>query len=62
VLASGRRDVLTLLWLTLPIAVAAPPGRQNFEKFLINKQGDVVARFSSMATPASIEPEIEKLL
>ncbi len=54
--------MLTLLWLTLPIAVAAPPGRQNFEKFLINKQGDVVARFSSMATPASIEPEIEKLL
>ncbi|GLC36553.1 Glutathione peroxidase 2 [Pleodorina starrii] len=34
----------------------------NFEKFLINKQGEVVARFSSMATPASMEQEIEKLL
>ncbi|EFJ51396.1 glutathione peroxidase [Volvox carteri f. nagariensis] len=34
----------------------------NFEKFLINRQGEVVGRFSSMATPASIESEIQKLL
>ncbi|GIL90329.1 hypothetical protein Vretimale_18193 [Volvox reticuliferus] len=34
----------------------------NFEKFLINRQGEVVARFSSMAAPASLESEIEKLL
>ncbi|GIL62600.1 hypothetical protein Vafri_16783 [Volvox africanus] len=34
----------------------------NFEKFLVNRQGEVVARFSSMASPASLESEIEKLL
>jgi len=34
----------------------------NFEKFLIDKQGQVVDRYSSLTTPASLEPEIEKLL
>ncbi|KAG2497000.1 hypothetical protein HYH03_005005 [Edaphochlamys debaryana] len=34
----------------------------NFEKFLIDREGNVVSRFSSMATPAHLEPEIEKLL
>jgi len=34
----------------------------NFEKFLVNKQGVVVDRFSSVATPESIEPAIQKLL
>ncbi|KXZ46966.1 hypothetical protein GPECTOR_39g460 [Gonium pectorale] len=34
----------------------------NFEKFLVDKSGQVVARYSSMATPASLESAIEKLL
>ncbi|GFR50738.1 hypothetical protein Agub_g12995, partial [Astrephomene gubernaculifera] len=34
----------------------------NFEKFLVDRQGQVVGRFSSMATPASLGAEIEKLL
>jgi len=34
----------------------------NFEKFLVNKEGVVVDRFSSMATPESLEPAIAKLL
>ncbi|KAG2449427.1 hypothetical protein HYH02_005574 [Chlamydomonas schloesseri] len=34
----------------------------NFEKFLVDKTGQVVARYSSMATPASLGPEVEKLL
>ncbi|KAI9357938.1 hypothetical protein DFJ73DRAFT_622501 [Zopfochytrium polystomum] len=34
----------------------------NFEKFLIDKNGKPVERFSSMATPESIEPHIVKLL
>ena len=34
----------------------------NFEKFLINKQGKVVDRFSSLKTPESLESVIQKLL
>lgn len=34
----------------------------NFEKFLIDRNGHLVQRYSSMATPEQIEPEIEKLL
>lgn len=34
----------------------------NFNKFLINKKGEVEQRFSSKQTPSEIEPEIKKLL
>lgn len=34
----------------------------NFEKFLVNKNGEVVDRFSSLATPESIGKTIEKIL
>ncbi|KAI9338656.1 thioredoxin-like protein [Zopfochytrium polystomum] len=34
----------------------------NFEKFLIDKNGTPIERFSSLATPESIEPHIVKLL
>lgn len=34
----------------------------NFTKFLIDKQGNVVARFESPIDPMDIAPEIEKLL
>lgn len=34
----------------------------NFEKFLINKEGKVVERYSSTTKPSSIGPAIEKLL
>ncbi|MGL5640554.1 MAG: glutathione peroxidase, partial [Mycoplasmoidaceae bacterium] len=30
----------------------------NFEKFLINKNGEVIERFSSIVKPAKIEPKI----
>ncbi len=35
---------------------------QNFEKFLVDKEGNVVGRYSSMAAPESIANDIEKLL
>lgn len=35
---------------------------QNFEKFLVDKEGNVVGRYSSMASPESIANDIEKLL
>lgn len=34
----------------------------NFGKFLINRQGEVVARFSPALTPEAIQLDIEKLL
>ncbi|KAG7192108.1 uncharacterized protein KQ657_002470 [Scheffersomyces spartinae] len=36
--------------------------RWNFEKFLISKSGDVVARYLSNVTPMQIEPVIVRLL
>ncbi|TIA90960.1 hypothetical protein E3P99_01311 [Wallemia hederae] len=34
----------------------------NFEKFLVDKQGNVVNRYSSVSKPADIAKDIEKLL
>lgn len=34
----------------------------NFTKFLVDKQGNVVKRFSPQDKPEEIEPEVEKLL
>ncbi|MDX1962796.1 MAG: glutathione peroxidase [Pirellulales bacterium] len=34
----------------------------NFTKFLVDRAGTVVKRYGSMETPASIAPEIERLL
>jgi len=36
--------------------------RWNFTKFLVDRNGQVVARFGSVASPTSIAPHIEKLL
>ena len=36
--------------------------RWNFEKFLVNRKGEVVKRFSPRTTPAEITAEIEGLL
>lgn len=34
----------------------------NFEKFLVNRAGDVVARFSSSVTPEEIVGQLDHLL
>jgi glutathione peroxidase len=34
----------------------------NFTKFLVNREGEVVARFGSQKKPADIEREIKALL
>jgi glutathione peroxidase len=34
----------------------------NFEKFLVDRDGNVVKRYSSMTTPEAIESDILKLL
>ncbi len=36
--------------------------RWNFTKFLINRQGEVAARFAPSVTPEEIENDIKKLL
>ena len=36
--------------------------RWNFTKFLVDRQGNVCARFGSMTKPDAIEPQIEALL
>lgn len=34
----------------------------NFAKFLVNRRGEVVARYPPQTSPSSIEPDIRKLL
>ena len=34
----------------------------NFTKFLVDREGNVVTRYSPKTTPGDIAPEIEKLL
>lgn len=34
----------------------------NFEKFLVNKKGEVVHRYASVTKPKEIVPDVEKLL
>ena len=34
----------------------------NFEKFLVDKKGNVVERYSSLTKPSSLEATVEKLL
>lgn len=36
--------------------------RWNFEKFIVNRKGEVVARFNSLITPLQLEGFIEQLL
>ncbi len=38
------------------------PIQWNFEKFLINKDGQLIKRFTSRETPETIEPAIQSLL
>lgn len=42
--------------------VLTAPSQWNFEKFLVDKNGNVVHRWASTTTPASIDAEVAKLL
>ena len=45
-----------------PIEIS-PPFPRSLHRFLVNKRGEVVERFSSVADPMSaIEPQVAKLL
>jgi glutathione peroxidase len=45
-----------------PDYASNPDIKWNFTKFLIDRKGNVVARFEPVVTPEQIEPEIEALL
>ena len=53
------------LYIWLKEQQAGPLGKRiewNFTKFLINREGQVVKRFSSKAEPKEIEESLQKLL
>jgi glutathione peroxidase len=58
ILGSGKHPLYAALTTTAP----AGDVKWNFEKFLINKHGEVVGRFGSSATPESLAIAIEALL
>lgn len=51
-------------WLksSVPGTLGTEAIKWNFTKFLIDKKGNVVARFSSQTTPKELDPEIAKIL
>ncbi len=53
------------LYAWLKSEKAGPKGADidwNFTKFLLDRQGDVVARYGPQATPEEITPDVEKAL
>jgi glutathione peroxidase len=54
------RSILPLLRVFCPLTLHKL--KWNFEKFLIDKEGNVAGRWASTTTPGSIESHIEKLL
>jgi glutathione peroxidase len=47
---------------TMPEVLGTDAVKWNFTKFLVDRQGKVVKRFESAATPTAIEPEVVALL
>ena len=45
-----------------PEYASNPDIKWNFTKFLIDRKGQVVARFEPMVTPEALKAEIERLL
>lgn len=58
----GAADLYKWLKEEQPGEGETPDITWNFEKFLVNSDGDVVARFSPMVTPEEIAEQIPALL
>jgi glutathione peroxidase len=58
----GECDLYTKLKHAQPSEAATSDITWNFEKFLVDRHGHVVARYSPMTTPEAIEPDVVKLL
>ena len=58
----GACELYTWLKSQQPGEGAASDITWNFEKFLVDRSGAVVARFSPLTTPEDIAPHVAKLL
>ena len=60
----GAKNKIAMKAIEKLPGVSKEPGfvKWNFTKFLIDKKGNVVARFSPTYKPAEIKPEIDKLI
>ncbi len=58
----GAADLYKWLKAAQPGEGDSPEITWNFEKFLVNSSGDVVARFSPMVTPEEIGAQLGELL
>ena len=54
--------VFAYLTAALPGVLGSRAIKWNFTKFLVNRQGEVVARFAPQTTPQALASEIEALL
>ena len=59
---NGESESPLYTWLKAEKGGIGSNIKWNFTKFLINKKGDVVERFSPTKSPAAIEKDIVKLL
>jgi glutathione peroxidase len=58
----GEAPLYTLLKAAQPGGGESPDISWNFEKFLVGRDGDVLARFDPRVTPAELVPAIEAAL
>ncbi|CAB4883818.1 unannotated protein [freshwater metagenome] len=58
----GACDLYQWLRTEQPGAAEASDITWNFEKFLVDRSGAVVARFGPMVTPEEIAPQLEAYL
>ena len=56
------KDLLDFLKSDFPSFILGDSIKWNFTKFLVNREGEVVARFEPITKPEKIEASIEKLL
>ena len=56
------KDLLGFLKSDFPSFILGDSIKWNFTKFLVNREGEVVARFEPITKPEKIESSIEKLL
>ena len=59
---ADRHPLYSELTKTVDAEGQAGDVQWNFEKFLVDREGNVVQRYNPMVTPADIAPDIAKLL
>jgi len=59
---SGTNEVFKWLKSEKPGLLWFTRIKWNFEKFLVDKNGEVVGRWTSLTTPSTLDAEIEKII